>query len=85
MTLINDADKPDADTTASEDGAEATEGGDWAAEDEGEEPKQEEEEEEEESEEAREARLAEYAAAKAEEDAIKQVHSFSVFPSGLCR
>ena len=74
MTL-HDADKPDADTPASEDGAEAKEGGDWgaeAAEGEGENPKQWEEEDDE-SEEAREARLAEYAAAKAEEDAIKQV------------
>lgn len=66
---VDDADKPDPDTTASEDGAEAK-GGDWAAE--GEEGGATEEEEEE-SEEAREARLAEYAAAKAEEDAIKQV------------
>lgn len=65
-------------TAASEDGVQADGDGDWA-EDEG---GKGEEEEEEESEEAREARLAEYEAAKAEEDAIKQVFRL---PLHCCR
>ncbi len=53
------------DGDGSEGGAPAKGGQDWAADGEG--------QEEEESEEARKARIAEYEAAKAEEDAIKQV------------
>lgn len=73
MVNNGDADKPASDTTASEAGADAQEGAGWAAEDEEEELQQQEEEEE--IEEARVARLAEYAAAKAEEDAIRKVFS----------